>query len=269
MLSSSRLFIVKFGGSLITDKHKPYVAKRRVIGKLARVIKTVYTRGTRRLLLGHGAGSFAHIDAKNYKTIEGIVDKESLYGAARVKYVALKLHELVLNEFLQVGLPVFSFSPASLVLSSNFADKELFVSPLLYALRFSLIPFFYGDVVIDKKRGFTIFSTEKVISLLVKNLKARGFKDIVAIYLGNTRGVLDNKGKTIKELNSGNLALFRDYLSKAATSYDVTGGMQHKVEQAFKLAKLGVPTVIGWGEDFNADFFANPFSQPNTTVVTD
>lgn len=266
MRSKFRVFIIKLGGSIITDKDSPYTVKKNTIYKLAKVIKAAYNPQEQHLLLGHGAGSFAHIDANNYKTIRGIVDHRSIYGAAKVKYVALKLHQIVVEEFLRVGLPVFSFSPASFFLSSGFKSKELFLSPLLYALKFSLIPFFYGDVIIDCRRGFTIFSTEKIITMIVKSLKAYGLKNIVLIYLGNTKGVLDNRGKTIKKLSFKDFATVKKHVG-GSSGYDVTGGMQHKVDEALKLSKLGISTVIADGNEFSKEFFIRPLSQPNTTVI--
>jgi len=101
-------------------------------------------------------------------------------------------------------------------------------------------------VILDLKTGCTIFSTEKVLTILAKEMKDE-YK-IRMIYCTNTDGVYNERGKTIKKITSKNFGRLKNSILEAK-GVDVTGGMLHKVEEALNLAsKEGVETVIINGE---------------------
>jgi len=59
------LQFLKFGGSLITDKHQPHTARLDVLSRLSREVATAWNPNLpMQLILGNGAGSFGHISAK-------------------------------------------------------------------------------------------------------------------------------------------------------------------------------------------------------------
>ena len=62
------LILLKLGGSLITDKTKPYTANIPVIKRLAREIHEAREEKDINLIVGHGGGSFPHVSAKKYQT---------------------------------------------------------------------------------------------------------------------------------------------------------------------------------------------------------
>src|SRR5574339_458739 len=67
------LVFLKLGGSLITDKTQPYTPLLDVMDDLALQIKTaLQTHPNLHLVLGHGAGSFGHVPASEYKTRDGL-----------------------------------------------------------------------------------------------------------------------------------------------------------------------------------------------------
>jgi len=61
----SELVLLKLGGSLITEKNQANTAKHDLIQRLANEIKSALdARGDDlQLIIGHGAGSFGHIQA--------------------------------------------------------------------------------------------------------------------------------------------------------------------------------------------------------------
>jgi isopentenyl phosphate kinase len=71
----SELVLLKLGGSVITDKTRPFTARLDVIERLAAEIKNALTdRGDDlRLIIGHGAGSFGH-EAAAKMTHKGAAD---------------------------------------------------------------------------------------------------------------------------------------------------------------------------------------------------
>ena len=75
---------LKLGGSLITDKDKPYTPRLDKLKELALEIKTVLDSTPDLLLiLGHGSGSFGHTAAKKYGTRNGVQTTEQWHGFAR------------------------------------------------------------------------------------------------------------------------------------------------------------------------------------------
>ncbi len=228
------LILIKLGGSVITDKSKEYFAREKNIIRLAKEVKESLKKFNGKIIIGHGGGSFPHTPAKKYKTKEGLVNKNSVIGMAITEDAARKLNMILVKNFLEIGLPVFSFSPASFLISDTKVYSKSYIDPIKIALQIGVIPVVYGDVIIDKKNGCTIFSTEKVLSILGRQLQ-KDYK-IRVIYVTDVDGVYDEKGITIPRVTSKNFMSLKSSIV-GAKNVDVTGGMLHKVEEALTLAK--------------------------------
>jgi isopentenyl phosphate kinase len=236
------LVLIKLGGSVITDKRREYFARKERIDVLAREIKKASRKFSGAIIIGHGSGSFAHTPAHIYKTKDGLINKNSLMGMAVTEDAARKLNMILLRNLLETGLPAFSFSPASFLISDTKVYLKSYIDPVKKALQIGLIPVVYGDVVIDKTMGCTIFSTEKILSILANELR-KEYK-IKIVYVTDVDGVYDDKGKTIPEISNKNIKALKPSIV-GASGVDVTGGMIHKVEEALKLAnKTGIKTLI-------------------------
>lgn len=237
-----KLILIKLGGSLITDKNKPYTARPKVIRRLAKEIKFCWDRGFL-FLISHGSGSFGHTSAAKYKTADGIKKKEDVYGLAVVQQDALAINRIVNKIFLEEGLPVLSFIPSSFTLSDNKNLLKVFVEPIIEALRIDVLPIVFGDVILDKKIGGCIFSGEKTLDNLIRPLVKGGFKIKKIIQCGITEGVYDEKGRTIPALDKTSFEKIKRVVSFSGST-DVTGGMIHKVEESLKIAKFGISSLI-------------------------
>lgn len=229
-----KITIIKLGGSLITDKSRPMFAREKMIARLAKEIKTASLLYSGKLLIGHGSGSFGHASAAKYQTQKGIIGKFSLKGVSEVADVASRLTKIVVEHLRKAGLPVVAFAPVSFIVSEKQKEKGFFVEPIKEALRRGVVPLVYGDVVFDQSQGFGIFSTEKVIDVLVKGL-SKDFKIERILYLGITDGVYDETGKTIPAISPKTFSKVRKTLGGAAAT-DVTGGMLHKVKESLQIA---------------------------------
>jgi isopentenyl phosphate kinase len=237
-----KLILIKLGGSVITDKSKEYCVREGNIKRFAGEVKEALKKSNGKIIIGNGAGSFAHVPAKKYRTKEGLINKSSVYGMAVTEDAARKLNYIVIKNFLEKGLPVFSFSPASFLISNAQVCSKSYIDPVKKALEIGVIPVVYGDVIVDKKTGCTIFSTEKILSILAKELR-KDYK-IRIIYVTDVNGVHDEKGKTIPVITSKNFKSLKPSII-GASGVDVTGGMLHKVEEALALAKkTGIATLI-------------------------
>ena len=235
-----KLILIKLGGSVITDKGKPFTARISVIRRLAREIKTAREElGEDTLfLVGHGGGSFPHIPAAKYQTHKGNINKNSLRGFVLTSDAAIDIDRIVVKQFISVGLRAVPFSPMSFI----YANK-VSLSPIVKCLELGLIPLVYGDVILDQSCGFTIYSAEKILGILARKLKET-YKIERIIECGDTDGVYDSKGKTIQLINSKNFKEVKEWIM-GSKSTDVTGGMIHKVEESLKLAKeTKIPTIL-------------------------
>ena len=90
-----RLYLVKLGGSVITDIKRPNVARISVIDRLMKEVKRA--QGKNKIMLGHGAGSFGHVVAHKFKVNEGLKNQGSMRGAAITQLSASELHAIVME----------------------------------------------------------------------------------------------------------------------------------------------------------------------------
>jgi isopentenyl phosphate kinase len=237
------LYVIKLGGSLITDKERDATARRDVIARLAREIAAAREALPHALLLSHGSGSFGHAAAARHGLRDGVRVQSQLRGVAETQDQAHRLHRIVIEELLGAGLSPYSLAPSSFLVAEAGRPVEVAVEPLLRALALGLLPVTFGDVVLDRSRGASICSTETVVTALAPRLAAAACPITMVFWMGATPGVLDDGGRTIAEITPGNVAEVLA-LAAGAAGTDVTGGMRHRVETAWALAGQGVPSVI-------------------------
>lgn len=239
---ANNLVLVKLGGSLITDKNKPYTAKPKIIRRLAKEVKICWNRGFR-FLISHGSGSFGHTSSAKYKTAQGIRNKKDVYGLAVVQQDALMINRIVNKIFLEEKLPVLSFVPSSFTMANNKNLSDIFAEPIIQALMIDALPLVFGDVILDKKLGCCIFSGEKTLDNLIKPLTKAGFKFEKIIHCGTTDGVYDEKGRMIPLITKNSFVKLKKAIG-LSESTDVTGGILHKVRESLEIAKWGIKSLI-------------------------
>jgi isopentenyl phosphate kinase len=235
---------MKLGGSLITDKARPGVARAAVIRRLAREVAAVAKQGRgARVLLGHGSGSYGHPAAAGGGLIPGADARRRLDAISRTQRAAAGLHQIVLAALAAAGAHPFSFAPSSFLSSSGGRLSGRFTEPIFSALQRGLLPVVYGDVILDDARGAVVLSTEALFLLLAKEAALRGIPVSRAAWLGETDGVHDREGLRIEALTpSGAMRVARGV--NGASGIDVTGGMGLRLRTAGTLARAGVPSII-------------------------
>jgi len=237
--------LLKLGGSLITDKSKAYTAKPQVIQSIFSEIKVALNKNPdMNLVIGHGAGSFAHQSAKKFDTINGFKNEKGKFGACFVHADAMKLHEIVLTECMKLELPVFSLQPASFLIAKNKKLKMANIEIIEAVLQKKMIPLIFGDVIIDTQIGATIYSTDKLLSILADYFHKKHTHIVKKIiHAGNYDGVYDQNGKVVEKITKQN---FSEVIIKIKPSkdIDVTGAMGGKINEAIKNAEKGIKTVI-------------------------
>jgi isopentenyl phosphate kinase len=218
---------LKLGGSLITDKTVPGAFRAGVVDRLAGEIAAAWDGGP--LLIGHGSGSFGHVEARQYGTRAGVHTPEDWAGFGAVSAQAARLNRLVIDSLRGAGLPVIGLQPSASILCDDGMIIDMALHPILEALAGGLIPLIYGDVAWDMVRGGTIASTEDLFFYLAQHLEAAEI-----LLAGEVAGVLDAEGTVIDAITPDNFESFRDVLG-GSHGIDVTGGMFGKVRAMLEL----------------------------------
>jgi isopentenyl phosphate kinase len=241
------LVFLKLGGSLITDKTQPYTPLLDVMDDLALQVATALrTHPNLRLVLGHGAGSFGHVPASEYKTRDGLPPKstplihrerdesEDSYwkGFAEVWYQASALNRYVMKALHNAGIQAIALPPSAGVIASNGHVSVWETTPIRMELATGMVPVVFGDTVFDEVRGGTILSTEDLFMFLANALSPErillaGLEAAVwADFPARTHIIEKITPQTYQEVNNG--------VGKAEGA-DVTGGMESKVKQMLEL----------------------------------
>lgn len=245
-MASDELLFLKLGGSLITDKARPYTHRPGLIHRLGEEIRqALEDRPGLRLLLGHGSGSFGHQAAAPHGTREGVRTPGQWRGFAEVSAAAARLNALVTDILLEAGLPVVSLSPHASVRCRDGEIVHLATEPIREALRHGLVPLVYGDVAWDEVRGGTIVSTEDLFVYLAPLLRPAR-----VLLVGSAPGVLDDQGRVIPRITPASFPEVQRFLQGAHTT-DVTGGMADKVARMIRLVEAipGLRVHIFSGEE--------------------
>lgn len=231
----SNLQFLKLGGSLITEKNKPYTARTKLIEAIAKEIAAFRKEHPEaRLLLGHGSGSFGHTAAKEHATHQGVHTAEQWQGFAEVAAQAAALNHIVMEALHIAGLSAFAFPPSASVVADEGEVAEWNTQPIRRALEAGLLPVVYGDAVFDRKLGGTILSTEDLFAYLAADLRSERI-----LLAGDQAGVFaDYPGCTelIPEINRENIVRVAGTLTGSA-AVDVTGGMAGKVQRMLGLVE--------------------------------
>ncbi len=230
------IILIKLGGSIITDKKIPYTAKINVIKRLAKELKTI----NKNIILAHGSGSFGHTSAAKYGGKKGY---KNLEGIAKVARDAMEINRIVMDILVEEGLPAVSFRPMSMILTNEGKINNSFFESIEVAFNQGLIPVVYGDVIWDKKWKSTIYSGETILNRIGIYMKNKGFNIDKIIQVGETNGVYDGKKNTIPVITNKTWPNFKKFVFGLKVN-DVTGGMEHKIEDALKMADLGIKTLL-------------------------
>ncbi len=247
---SRELLLVKWGGSLITDKAKPRTARFETIDRLAGEVGLAMEASPGRIVLGHGSGSFGHVAAQEHGTAAGIGqgDERSgqLLGLCNTQDQAARLHRIVMAALNRARVPAFSIAPSSALTARSGEAGSVHLEPMIEALELGLLPVVYGDVVLDHERGSSIFSTERVFLSLARGLPEHGLRVGRVLWLGETDGVRDGDGRRIPTIDRGDRAATDTarHAAGGSAGTDVTGGMSHRLDAALDLAVLGAESWV-------------------------
>lgn len=232
------MFVIKLGGSVITDKATECCFKQEIMDRLAAEL----SKAKKEVILVHGAGSFGHILAKKYSLNEGLTKKSQLEGFARTQVMVQRLNTLVLSSLHAHDIPAVSIPPHAVLSLSNHKATHVDYSVIKTYLDLGFMPVCFGDVALDTKLGFSICSGDLLVHLL-----AAEFKPERVIFVLDEDGLYSANPKTEKNATFIEEATGKDLkrLSTRVNAHaDVTKGMEGKLSAIRKVASEGIDTVL-------------------------
>lgn len=258
------MIILKLGGSILTKKDSSESEIDEVnLHRLACEIRRSLDKGNKELVIVHGAGSFGHPPAKEYKIGEPFKSDEYPYkriGFAKIQNSVKKLNMLVCEEFIKENIPVVAIPASSFVTTSNKRITEANIDKFKEYLEKGYVPIIYGDVVLDDDLEMAVISGDQIIQYLAINLNADEVilgTDVDGVYNKNPK--LHNDAKLYERFSSlDELESFED-----TVNVDVTGGMVGKIKELLYLADLGIDSII-----INADIEDNVYKALEQENVT-
>ncbi len=228
------IIILKIGGSVITEKGSISRARDAEIDRISLEIATFMKDSDSRLILVHGAGSFGHPHAMKYRLNEGFDAQGAYFTHVSVKL----LNSKVAGSLNKAGVNALPVHPLSSCLLENGKLIDFQLGHIKVMLEKGIVPVLHGDVVMDRTKGASILSGDRIIPYLAISLKASN------IGAGSdVDGVLDEKGAVIRKITPFSFYDLKKNI-KGSVSTDVTGGMLGKVSELLELAGKGVDSRI-------------------------
>jgi len=213
--------VTKLGGSVITDKTKPFSYRSDVVSALAEEIAS----SDENVVVVHGGGSFGHSVAKQHG-LSSSSDSPSSAGVAQTRTAMYELNALVCRTMSESKLSPYPFSPFDAVARAGGITVASWLKGLLKA---GVTPVTFGDVVLHSG-GFRIISGDTIVMELAKILKPERCVfalDVDGVYEESTRVI-------VPELSPAKVRKMR--LPKGD---DATGGIGLKLDVAGRVAASG------------------------------
>jgi isopentenyl phosphate kinase len=237
MLQTLSMMLVKLGGSVITDKKKYRTLRRDALDRLAREIRL----SGRQTMVVHGAGSFGHVIAAQHRIQHGFVDKGQIPGAAQVMEDVRELDLTVISALNRNGVPAVSLPPSAMVTMDRGEVVDIDLTVFRRYADLGLVPVTFGDVVLDRSKGFGICSGDLLMEALSKE-----FRPERIIFCADVDGVFtadpshDPGATLIKTVDRAAL----DSLPRSESCVDVTGSIFGKIECMMRIASHGGDAMV-------------------------
>ena len=231
------MILIKFGGSVITDKSRYRTFNADRVRRLCREIR----ESGEEVIVVHGAGSFGHVLAKEHNLNGGFKDPSQIPAVAQVCYDMRDLNSMIVKELNDAGLPAVSVPTGSCFMMK---DRELIIddpSVLRNMFDKGIMPVMFGDVVMDSELGFAICSGDQIMERL-KGI----FDPSRVIFVSDIDGLYDRDPKNNKDAklieNVDRTVL--DSVETDITVADVTGGVRGKMETMLRMCSEGCDCVL-------------------------
>lgn len=228
-------YIVKLGGSVITDKGEPLSVNIPTLLGIGEEIATAMQATNISLAIVHGGGSYGHPSVRDCLDREGFID-EPCY--VRTAYLMSELSLIVTQVLIAAGIPAVTLSTRSIcAVRSRRLDCKLGLAAEMVDR--GLVPVLFGDGVLSDE-GYEVASGDDIVWLLAKAMSGAE-----VIFVTDVDGIFDKDprrspdARLLKEVSASEALTFVGGSGKT----DVTGGMRSKLVKGLKHAK-------GWGKAY-------------------
>ncbi len=179
------------------------------------------------MIIVHGGGSYGHYWSVKYD-MHTQPKKYDIHGVAIVKNSMVELNKIILDSFVKNRLSPYCLPPTDFMDGNKPIAKK--VKEIEKISKSGLIPVTFGDALWYGQNKTYILSGDKIMTHLSKILKPK-----LTIFALNEDGLYsDLKTKKLIHELKGEKPTISDNMM------DVTGGMTRKVEEATKIAKMGI-----------------------------
>ena len=231
---TSEVILVKIGGSVITNKSKPFTERIDVINRLTKEIHSANIESKCKFIVGHGGGSYPHTPAKKYQVHKGIKENPEYFGVSLVQDAAARLNRIIITSLINAGENGISLQPSAAIIAKSSRIIKWDISVIKEMLKTDLLPVVYGDVAIDITQGYSVVSTEEIFYYLAKKLPVK--RIVIGSDVDGVINISSNNKEKIDVITPSDKKWVSTSL-KGAKTIDVTGGMKSKVEVLIELAE--------------------------------
>ena len=246
------MVILKFGGSLITDKRsnvpRTNDSKLKAIGR-------ILNQNKYNIIIVHGAGSFGHPIAKKYNIAEGT--DGSLEQEKAISETRSQVQDL--NNILCNNLNNENINTKPIIPSKTMTTKARKIIDFPFhlfdeALKENKIPVTFGDVTEDKKQGVTVLSGDTLMMELTKY-----YRPLYSIFVMDKPGVFNgnpkNSNSEILPIVNKSTIKILEKQNRNTEVTDVTGGLIGKIQNAIEMAEYSETWITNL--DLLSGFFNN------------
>jgi isopentenyl phosphate kinase len=223
----SRLLVLKLGGSLLTDKMRPYSLRTDVLKAASAEVAACLRDGVvEKLVIVHGVGSYGHPPVIEHKLYKGFMDKAQLLPLSRTQSKVNELRSAIISSLQDEGVPVNLFHTSSIASAERGSITSMSLDAVKGFLKVGMVPVLGGDMVSDTEIGFSVGGGDQVAAILATELEATDL-----VFATDVAGVYDSDPKKnpgarlIPELSLSDLG----GLSASSMSGDASGAMKGKL----------------------------------------
>ena len=221
------MLLIKLGGSVISNKKNYRDYRESVVRGIAKNLPK------EDLIVVHGAGSFGHILADEFKITDGFEEWKRL-GFAKIERDMLDLNLRILDALVSEDIPAVSMPPHSFITMGKSINLDIFD----FLLEHGFVPLTFGDAVFDVKKGINILSGDILMMELAKR-----YRPDKTIFLTDVDGIYTGPPDREDSSLIRELPRHLDPETEIKVS-DVTGGMDLKISVMREIANYSRVYVI-------------------------
>lgn len=226
-----QLALIKLGGSVVTFKDRPLAANTGAIDGISRVLAQLDVPA----IIVHGGGSFGHYWSVKYD-MHTRPDSYDAHGVSVVHESMIALNQIIVNSMIRAGLNPYGVPPS--VFTAGHKPLAAKIKQVYEMARSKVMPVTFGDVVHMQGAKYSILSGDALMTALAKALRPSR-----VVFATNVDGIYKDMASR-ELLREVRVARSQSIEFSKGAGADVTGGMQRKVTEAFKIASYGMDVLM-------------------------